>query len=143
MNPQTDSAFIEDALGSGLIDPEDEDCGEGDCGQEGVSASVVSRVDASPILEAGEHVLDPVALLIEQRIIAVLDTVLGMRWDARRDTLPDERLAEASGAVGPIGQQMTGGRQFLKHGGGGSVIVGLAFAQVQQQRASLVVADHL
>lgn len=127
-DPKINSAKV--VLGSGLIDPEDEGGGEGDCGQEGVSASVVSGVDASPVLEAGEHVLDPVALPIEQRIIAVLDTVLGMRRDAGRDALADERLAEASGTVGPIGQQMAGGREFLEHGGSGSVIVGLAFAQV-------------
>lgn len=48
-------------------------------------ASVVSSVYASPVLEAGEHVLDPVAPPVEQRIIAVLDTVLGMRRDAGCD----------------------------------------------------------
>jgi len=108
-----------------------------------VRASVVSSVDAPPVLEAGEHVLDPVALPVEQRIIAVLDTVLGMRRDAGCDALADERFAEASGTVGPIGQQMAGRWQFVEHGSGGSVIVGLAFAQVQQQRTSLVVANHL
>jgi hypothetical protein len=43
-------------LGSGLIDLENEDRGEGYRREEGVSASVVSRVDTSPVLEAGEHV---------------------------------------------------------------------------------------
>lgn len=51
-------------LGSGLIDSENEDRGKGYRREEGVSASVVSRVDTSPVLEAGEHVPDPVALAV-------------------------------------------------------------------------------
>lgn len=81
-------------LGSGLIDPQDEGCSEGDRRQEGVSTSVVSGVDASPVFEACEHVLDPVALSVQDRIVAVLSTMLGMGWDAWRDTALDERLAE-------------------------------------------------
>ncbi len=79
---------------SGLIDPEDEGCSEGDSRQEGVSTSVVSGVDASPVFEACEHVLDPVTLPVSDRIIAVLNTMLGMGWDAWPDTALDERLAE-------------------------------------------------
>lgn len=82
------------ALGSGLIDPEDEDCGEGDCGQEGVGASVVSGVDASPVLEACEHVLDPVALPVEDAIVVMLDAVAGMGRDAGCDALLGQGLPE-------------------------------------------------
>ena len=52
-------------LGSGLIDPEDDDGGQGDGGHEGMGASVIAGVDAAPIFEAAEHVLDPVALPVE------------------------------------------------------------------------------
>jgi hypothetical protein len=41
----------------GLIDPEEENCLEGNVGKEGAGASVVSGVDAAPVLEAGEEVL--------------------------------------------------------------------------------------
>jgi hypothetical protein len=71
-------------------------------------AGFVSGVDAPPVFEAGEHVLDLVPLTVEDRIIGMLDTVLGMRRDAGRDVLPDKRLVEARGTVGPIGQQMAG-----------------------------------
>lgn len=59
-----------------------------------MSASVVSRVDSPPVLEAREQVLDFVALAIEDGIVAVLDPVLGVRRDARFDAALDERLSE-------------------------------------------------
>jgi hypothetical protein len=63
-------------LGSGLIDPEDECGGENDSGQEGVSAAIVSGMNAWPVLEASEGVLDFVALAVENRIVVMLDGVL-------------------------------------------------------------------
>lgn len=73
----------------------------------------------------------------------MLDTMLGMGRDAGRDAAFDERLAEGRGTVGPIGEQGFGGRQDLDHCGSGLVIIGLPFAQMQQPRAPLAVADHL
>ena len=60
-------------LGSGLIDPEDDDGGQGDGGHEGMGASVIAGVDAAPIFEAAEHVLDPVALPVECRVVRYRD----------------------------------------------------------------------
>ena len=100
-------------------------------------------MDAAPVLEACEQVLDPVALAIEDRIIAVPDPMLGMGWNAGGDAALDERLAEGGGTVGSVGQQGVGGRQVFDHCGSGLVIIGLPLAQMQQQRASLAIADHL
>lgn len=52
-------------LGSGLIDPEDDCCGDASCREEGMSESIVSGSDASPVLELCEQVLDPVALPVD------------------------------------------------------------------------------
>lgn len=100
-------------------------------------------MDASPVFEAGEHVLDPVALPIEHRIIGMLDAMAGMGRDARGDASIGERLSESGGAIGSVGEQEAGGRQLFEDSGSGLVVVGLALAQVQQQRPSLMVADHL
>ena len=75
-----------------------------------MSTSVVPCVDATPVFEAGEHILDPVALSVEDRIIAVLDTMACMGRDARCDAALDERLAEGRGTLGPVGQQGISGR---------------------------------
>jgi len=48
-----------------LIEPEDDGYGDADGGHEGVGASVVAGVDAPPVLEPAEHILDLVALAIE------------------------------------------------------------------------------
>lgn len=56
-------------LGSGLIDPEYDCCGDADCREEGVSASIVARCDATPVLELGEQVLDSMALTVDDFVV--------------------------------------------------------------------------
>lgn len=108
-----------------------------------MSTSVVSGVDASPVLQACEQVFYPVTLAVEDGIVGVLGAVTRMWRNARCDAALDERLAEGGGTVGSVGQQVVGRRQGLNHCSSGLVIIGLSFAQMQQQRASLAIADHL
>ena len=108
-----------------------------------MSASVVSCVDASPVLEACEHVLDPLALAVEDGIVAGLDAMAGIGRDAWDDAALEQSLAASGGGIGPISKQEVGGWQLLEDSSGGPVVADLAFAEVQQQRASRLVADHL
>ena len=59
-----------------------------------MGASVVSRVDASPVLEACEEVLDFVALAIQDGVVAVPGLVLGVRRNACGDAAPGQCLTE-------------------------------------------------
>ena len=52
-----------------------------------MSTSAVTCVDASPVFEFGEHVLDSVALPIEQTIMVVPGAMLVVGRDAARDAL--------------------------------------------------------
>lgn len=52
-----------------LIDPEDDGCGDADCGEEGVGTSVVAGMDSSPVFEFAEHVFDLVPLAVEQFVM--------------------------------------------------------------------------
>lgn len=52
-----------------MIEPEDDGGGDTDGGHEGVGATVVSGVDAPPVLELAEHVFDLVALTIERGVV--------------------------------------------------------------------------
>ena len=108
-----------------------------------MSASVVSCVDAAPVLEACEEVLDLVSLPIQDWVVAVLDAVLSVRRDARGNTTLLECVAEGDGTVGPVGEQMAGWGQVLEQCCGTPVVAGLALHQIQQQRAPLAIADHL
>jgi hypothetical protein len=45
-----------------LIESEDDGCSDADGRHEGVGASVVAGVDATPIFESAEHVFDFMAL---------------------------------------------------------------------------------
>ena len=50
-----------------------------------MSASVVAGVDAAPVLEASEHVLDLVPLAIEFAVVVDRLLAIGFGRDARRD----------------------------------------------------------
>ena len=108
-----------------------------------MSASVISGVDAPPVLEASKGVLDPVALAVEDRVVCVLYAVLGVRGNARGDAPVSQRLSKGRRAIGPVGEQEAGGRQMLQDCGGNLVIVGLSLGQMKKKRPPLVVADHL
>jgi hypothetical protein len=60
-----------------LIQPEDHSCRDADCGHEGVGASVVSCVDAAPVFEFSEHVLDLVLLAVERLFMRDMDFAIG------------------------------------------------------------------
>src|SRR3546814_19735558 len=47
-----------------LFRSEDDGCGEGDGGEEGLRAPIVARGDPPPVLEAAEHDLDEVAAFV-------------------------------------------------------------------------------
>lgn len=83
-------------------------------------------MDATPILEPGERVLDSVALPVEDWIVRMLCAVLGMRRNARRDAPIGQRLSEGGRTVGPVGEQEAGVRQLLDDRGSGLVIVVLS-----------------
>jgi hypothetical protein len=52
-------------------------------------------VDATPVFEACEQVLDLMALTVENGILAVLNAMLCMGRDAGRDVPLDKRLSES------------------------------------------------
>ena len=49
--------------------PEDDGCGDADGRHEGVGAAVVAGVNAAPVLEFAEHILDFVTLEIECGVV--------------------------------------------------------------------------
>lgn len=51
-----------------LTEPDDDGCGDADC-QEDVGAVIVSDIDAAPVLEAAEHILNLVPLAVEYRVM--------------------------------------------------------------------------
>ena len=61
-----------------MIDPEDDGCGYADCGHEGVGAAIIACVDAAPVLEFAEHVLDLMALTIEHFVMRDMDFAIGL-----------------------------------------------------------------
>lgn len=100
-------------------------------------------MDAPPVFKAGEEVLDLVALSIEPGVVTMLDLVLGMGRDARRDAAFFQGMAEGYGTVGAVGEQVSGGRQVLSHAQGGWVIARLTFGKAHKQGPSVTVAHDM
>ena len=76
-------------------------------------ASIVTGVDAPPILEPTEHVFDLVPLAIQNAVMFDRLCAVGLRWDAGRDTPDRERLAEPVGVVALVAEQLLRGRQRI------------------------------
>lgn len=49
--------------------PEDDGCGDADGRHEGVGAAVIAGMDAAPVLELAQHILDLVAQPIKDRVV--------------------------------------------------------------------------
>lgn len=95
--------------------PEDDGCCDADGGHEGVGASVVACVDAAPIVEFAEHVLDLVTLAVEHGVVRDGHLSVGLRWDAEGDATLVQRGAELVGIVAPVGQQRLGAGEGIDH----------------------------
>ena len=106
-----------------------------------MGTSIVAGVDAAPVLELAEHVLDAVTLAIEKPVVRDRDIPGGLGGDARRDALGDQRVAEPIGVVAPVGEQCLCQRQRLLHQRRVFVVAHLAFAEQHHQRPALAEAD--
>src|SRR5476649_2952698 len=89
-------------------------------------------MDAAPVFEPSEHVLDLVALLVEGLVVVDLDFPVGLWRDAGRDPPFGEGLAEPVGVIAFVAEQGPGFRESLAH---------LAFAEQHDQRPAAAVAD--
>jgi hypothetical protein len=80
-----------------------------------VGATVISGVDAPPVLDPAEHVLDLVALSIEDGVIGDRDFPIGFRGDAGCDA------ASGEGGAEPVGVVALSAKSSLAFGSAGSI----------------------
>ena len=73
-----------------------------------MGATVATGVDAPPVLESSEHVLDSVVLFVEDGVMGDGDFPVGLRRDAGGDFALSERMAEPVGVVAPVGEEFLG-----------------------------------
>jgi hypothetical protein len=108
-----------------------------------VSASVVSGVNASPVLDACEHIFDAMALSIEDAIVRVLDFAGALGRDAGRDTALGECLAEPAGVIPPVAKHGFGRRQGIDHHRRPWVIADLPLGETQKDRTTAAIAHGM
>ena len=61
-----------------MIEPEDDGCSDADGRHEGVGAAIIAGMDAPPVFDFAEHILDAVALAIEGPIMWYRDFAVGL-----------------------------------------------------------------
>ena len=71
-------------------------------------AAVVAGVDAPPVFQPAEHVLDLVPLAMERAVVRDGDFAVGLRRDARGDASLDVRVAEPVGVIATVAEQDLG-----------------------------------
>lgn len=77
-----------------MIESEDDGCGDADGGHEGMRTAIIACVDASPVLDFGEQVLDQVPLFVGRLVVAILHFAVSFWRDARSDPACCKRGAE-------------------------------------------------
>ena len=70
-----------------------------------MSATVVSGVDAAPVLESAEHVFDLVALFIEDGVMGDRELAVGFRGDAGFEATLGKGCAQPIGVVAFVGEE--------------------------------------
>ena len=108
-----------------------------------MGASIISGVDASPVFETGEHVLDAMALTIECAIVRDRRLAVDFRRNARGDAACCERASEPIGIIASVSEHGFGRWQSVDEHGSALVVADLPFAQDQAERASAAVADGM
>ena len=100
-------------------------------------------LDASPVLQFSEHVLDLVTLAVDCCIVRDGHLSVGLRWDAGGDAPFGQCVTEPVGIITPIGEQCLGPGGRTNHQRGALVVAHLPFAEQHDQRAAPAVADRV
>ena len=108
-----------------------------------MSAAVVAGVNAPPIFQLAEHVLDLVALAVERPVMGYLDFPVSFKWDAGFIISICKGFSEPVGVVALVRQERLRRRQRRQQGRRSGVIADLARRQKQGAGPALAVANRV
>jgi len=108
-----------------------------------MGAAIITGMNAAPILEPAEHVLDLVTLTIERSVVFDRDPTIGFRRDTGLDAARGKGLAKPIGIIALVAEEFLGVGQGGKHQGRALVVAHLAFAEEHDQRPPLTVAHRM
>ena len=108
-----------------------------------MGASIVAGVDASPVFEASEHVLDFVPLTVEDSVVADRRLAVCSARNTGCNAALLEFFAEPIGIVASIAEQFSCRRQRIQHQGRAFVVAYLSFVQHKNDRLPLAIADGM
>jgi hypothetical protein len=100
-------------------------------------------VNAPPVLEPSEHVLDLVALFVEDGVMGDRGFPVGFRRNAGRDAVFGEGGAESVGVVTLVGEKLLGSRHGGQHQRRALEVAHLAFAEQHHERSTFAVANRV
>ena len=108
-----------------------------------MGAAVVAGVDASPVLEPAEHVLDSVALAIERGIVWDRHLAVCLCGDAGGDFALCQGDPKLVGILALVAEQDLGIGEGVYHQRGTFIVAHLTFAEQHDERPALATAWSL
>ena len=108
-----------------------------------MGAAVIPCMDASPVLEFSEHVLNLVALTIEPCIMRDGYLAVDFRGNAGSDAALSQSGSKPVSVVAPVRQQRLGLRKGLDHQRCALIVTHLSFAEQHDQRSPLAIANSM
>ena len=126
-----------------MIEIEGDCSGDADSREEGVRAAIVAGGNAAPVFQAPEHVLDPVPLAIEHLVVCDRHFAAPGRRNAGLDALSDKSGSEPVAVIAPVGDQACGLWEGVENEARAFVIAHLTFAQEQDDRLALTIANSV
>lgn len=121
--------------------PEQDRRGEGDCGEEGLRAPIVSGGDTPPVLQPAEHDLDAVAPLVASLVVSH-GLLAGLpAWDADLHPLVFQCFSEPIGIVTPVRQQPVRFREAAQQRRRTGVVADWTGRQEEPDRPAVRIGD--
>ena len=106
-------------------------------------AAIIAGVDASPVLDFGEEVLDQVALFVDRFVVVILHLAVGLWRDARGDAARGQRGAEPVAVIALVAQQFLGAWQCIEQQNSALVVTHLALGEHHHDGAAFTVAHRM
>ena len=103
--------------------------------------AIIACVDASPVLDFGEQVLDQVPLFVDRFIVVVSDLAVGFWRDAGRDAARGQSRSEPVAVIAFIAQQFLSAWQGIKQQNSTLMVAHLSFGEHHYDGPPFTVAD--
>lgn len=130
-------------MGPDSLQPPDDGGGEADGAHEVFDVAIEAGCDAPPVLEAAEHALDDVALLVDGAVVIILELAVFARRDDGLGASSNQPFPQSLAVIALVGDEVGGRRHRFDTEPCDLAIVNVSGRQEQDAGSSFLVADRV